>query len=209
MQDFKTEQENFWAGDFGNRYIERNQGEALLANKLALWSGIIKKFSLRGVKTCLEFGTNIGLNLQALGLLLPHLNMSGVEINQKAAQICSKLPRVKIYNESALTFETDEKYDFTFTCGVLIHIAPDKLPIMYEKLYRFSNKYIVISEYYNPTPVEVNYRGHKERLFKRDFAGEIMDMFPNVRLIDYGFGYHRDNNFDLGDSTWFIMEKVR
>jgi hypothetical protein len=26
---FKTEQEKFWAGEFGNEYINRNQGEQL------------------------------------------------------------------------------------------------------------------------------------------------------------------------------------
>jgi len=31
---FKTEQEAFWAGEFGNAYIDRNQGDALLASNL-------------------------------------------------------------------------------------------------------------------------------------------------------------------------------
>ena len=28
---FKTDQEAFWAGEFGTEYIQRNQGDALLA----------------------------------------------------------------------------------------------------------------------------------------------------------------------------------
>lgn len=35
---FKTEQEAFWAGEFGNAYIHRNQGDALLASNLNLFS---------------------------------------------------------------------------------------------------------------------------------------------------------------------------
>ena len=31
---FKTEQESFWAGDFGTEYISRNQGDTLLASNL-------------------------------------------------------------------------------------------------------------------------------------------------------------------------------
>jgi len=31
---YKTEQEAFWAGEFGNDYIDRNQGDALLASNL-------------------------------------------------------------------------------------------------------------------------------------------------------------------------------
>ena len=145
--------------------------------------------------------------MQALGILLPELTMSGVEINKKAADICAKLPRVTVYNESILDFETEETFDLTFTCGVLIHINPESLPIVYDKLYRYSKRYIVINEYYNPTPMEVNYRGNADRLFKRDFAGEIMDCYPDLMLAGYGFGYHRDNNYDLGDCTWFVLEK--
>jgi spore coat polysaccharide biosynthesis protein SpsF len=64
-----------------------------------------------------------------------------------------------------------------------------------------------VCEYYNPTPVEVTYRGHEQALFKRDFAGEMLDAFPELTLVDYGFTYHRDPKFPLDDSTWFLMEK--
>lgn len=91
---------------------------------------------------------------------------------------------------------------------VLIHINPDMLTSVYEKLYECSNKYILIAEYYNPTPVNVSYRGHEERLFKRDFAGEMLDKYKDLKLTDYGFLYHRDNNFPLDDITWFLLEKT-
>ena len=81
---------------------------------------------------------------------------------------------------------------------VLIHINPDALPEVYERLYKSSKQYICVAEYYNPTPVVVEYRGHTERLFKRDFAGELMDQFPDLKLVDYGFVYHRDNAFRSG-----------
>ena len=103
--------------------------------------------------------------------------------------------------------DTDKKFDLTFTSGVLIHINPDELQTVYKKLYDYSQRYVMVSEYYNPTPVEVNYRGNKGRLFKRDFAGEMMDMFPDLHLVDYGFIYHRDWRFPEDDSTWFLMEK--
>ena len=34
MRNFKTEQEKFWAEEFGNDYIKRNQGKHLLASNL-------------------------------------------------------------------------------------------------------------------------------------------------------------------------------
>lgn len=64
-----------------------------------------------------------------------------------------------------------------------------------------------IVEYYNPIPVEVTYRRHRRKLFKRDFAGEMLDAFPNLRLVDYGFVYHRDANFAQDDVNWFLLEK--
>ena len=66
---------------------------------------------------------------------------------------------------------------------------------VYQKLYDASSRYILIAEYYNPAPVAINYRGYEDRLFKRDFAGEFMDKFSDVILVDYGFAYRRDNSF--------------
>lgn len=63
-----------------------------------------------------------------------------------------------------------------------------------------------MSEYYNPSPVEIRYRNHEGKLFKRDFAGEMLDRHPDLRLVDYGFIYHRDS-FPIDDTTWFLMEK--
>ena len=71
-----------------------------------------------------------------------------------------------------------------------------------------SNRYICIAEYYNPTPVEINYRGHQGKLFKRDFAGEILDKFHDLQLLYYGFIYHRDHQFPQDDVNWFLLEKV-
>ena len=156
----------------------------------------------------MEFGANIGLNLETLGIIFPELQMTAIEINEKAAKECSKLDRVTVYNESILNFNSDEKFDLTFTSGVLIHINPAELIDVYEKLYNYSNRYIVISEYYNPTPVEVNYRGNTGKLFKRDFAGEMMDRFSDLKLVDYGFVYHRDTQFIADDATWFLLEKM-
>jgi spore coat polysaccharide biosynthesis protein SpsF len=46
-------------------------------------------------------------------------------------------------------------------------------------------------------------------LFKRDFAGELLDRFSDLRLIDYGFVYRRDTHFPLDDISWFLFEKTQ
>jgi len=74
-------------------------------------------------------------------------------------------------------------------------------------MYRSSRRLILVAEYYNPTPVAVPYRGHTDRLFKRDFAGELLDRHPDLNLIDYGFAYRRDPVMPMDDATWFLLGK--
>lgn len=206
MSIYKTEQEKFWANDFGDEYIKRNQGDWLVASNMALFSSILKL--TRGVNSLVEFGANIGMNIKALEVLLPASKIDVVEINQKASQELEKFKRIrKVFNQSILEFNTRKQYDFVFTKGVLIHIDPNSLDLVYEKMYQASKKYICLMEYYNPTPVELSYRGHSGKMYKRDFAGEIMKKYPDLELVGYGFVYKNDPVFLQGDLTWFLMEK--
>lgn len=205
MSSFKTEQEEFWAGDFGDEYIGRNRGKNIVIANIALFSKILSRTV--SINSILEYGANIGLNLKAIRELIPVAQISAIEINKKAVEELNKLKYVNVFHESVLDYEPDILYDFVFIKGVLIHIKPDFLPLIYERLYTSSKRYICLMEYYNPTPVEVTYRGHSEKLYKRDFAGEIMDKYPDLQLIDYRFVYKRDNVFPLGDFTWFLLEK--
>jgi pseudaminic acid biosynthesis-associated methylase len=204
--NYKTEQEEFWAGEFGTEYIERNKGDALLASNLDFFSKAIKQ--TRDIKSCIEFGANIGMNLKALKLLHPSIVAHAIEINADAAkQLSSVISPANIYNTSILDFAHKEKFDLTLIKGVLIHINPEVLPQVYDKLFETCGRYLMIAEYYNPVPVSIPYRGYNDRLFKRDFAGEVMERYPQLKLVDYGFAYRRDPNFPQDDITWFLMEK--
>ncbi|MCI6231459.1 MAG: pseudaminic acid biosynthesis-associated methylase [Selenomonas sp.] len=180
----------------------------MLASKTGMFAKILSHVRGGGdIRTCLEYGSNIGLNLIALRQLIPDIEVSAIEINAKAAERCSKIPGVHVHNESIYEFDSDEQFDLTLVSGVLIHQNPEKLPEAYDQLYTHSRRYVLIIEYYNPTPVTVTYRGNEDRLFKRDFAGEFMDRHPDVKLLGYGFQYHRDPVFPVDDATWFLMEK--
>lgn len=207
--NYKTEQEKFWGGVFGDDYIDRNNSKECIASNVALFSEILKRTN--NVESVIEFGSNIGQNLKAIKILLPEIKCAAIEINHKAVKILQEDPffteKVDIFEESILEHNVKEKYDFVLIKGVLIHINPDKLESVYQKLYYSSNRYICIAEYYNPTPVMVNYRGNEDRLFKRDFAGEFLDKYPDYTLVDYGFQYYRDKNFLQDDTTWFLLEK--
>lgn len=205
MEKYKTEQEDFWASNFGDDYIERNQGQAMVARNTALFSKILWKTV--GVNSIIEFGANVGLNLLAIRNLLPEASLSAIEINTKAVEQLEKIGNIEIHPCSILDFQPVRQYDLAIIKTVLIHVNPDFLSEVYQTIYEASGRYICLAEYYNPSPVEVNYRGHAGRLFKRDFAGEMLDKFTDLQLLDYGFVYHRDANFRQDDLNWFLMEK--
>jgi pseudaminic acid biosynthesis-associated methylase len=206
MNNFKTPQENFWAGNFGSEYISRNEGDQLLASNLNFFSKALKQAVK--IQSCHEFGANIGMNLRALRLLYPDANLSAVEINPEAVKILAEFVGEKnIYEGSIFDYPIANQFDLSLIKGVLIHINPEMLSVVYQKLYQASKKYILICEYYNPSPVAINYRGHSDRLFKRDFAGELMDKYSDLVLVDYGFSYRRDPAFPQDDITWFLIEK--
>lgn len=197
-----TEQEKFWKGEFGDSYTLRNQGDSIVQSNKAMFSKIFKQ----PVDSLIEMGANIGLNLQALQLLFPDINLAAVEINPIAADKLRE-QGFEVCQTSILDFEHTKLYEVALSKGVLIHINPKLLPKVYEKLYHASSRYICLAEYYSPHPVEINYRGHESRLFKRDFAGEMLDQFEDLTLVDYGFVYHRDGVNPQDDLTWFLMEK--
>lgn len=204
MADFKTEQESFWAGRFGDEYSERNNDENLVNGNIGLFSDIFR--NTKDISSLIEFGANIGLNLVAIRNIMPRVDMSAVEINAHAADSLRKLGNIEVYNDSILNFKPDRQRDLVLVKGVLIHMNPSVLRDVFAVLYNSSRKYICLVEYYNPTPVEVSYRGNLDKLFKRDFAGDFMDMYPSVHLLDYGFKYHRDDGF-YDDLNWFLLQK--
>lgn len=202
---YKTEQEAFWSGEFGNGYLSRNDSEQLIVSRMVHFAKFLE--SAPRVKSIMELGCNIGLNLQALNRINKDFELSAYEINPIAASKAKELNIADITCDTIINnIKSDKTFDLAFTSGVLIHIDPAHLENVYQNLYNLSSRYILINEYYNPTPVMVEYRGAKDRLFKRDFAGELIDKF-NLRLIDYGFLYRRDNYFPRDDSNWFLLEK--
>lgn len=202
----RNQQEEFWAGTFGTEYISRNNSAELLASNLHFFSKALR--GIAPIKSCIEFGANVGMNLLALQNLFPKLDLSAIEINSVAAgELKKMIGEEKVMNCSISEAQFDSNYDLTLIKGVLIHINPDQLTEIYNQLYKASSRYILIAEYYNPSPVTISYRGHSERLFKRDFAGEFLDNFKDTRLIDYGFAYKRDPLFPQDDITWFLIEK--
>lgn len=202
---FKTPQEVFWAGEFGDSYISRNESENLLASNVMLFAKIFS--SLDNVPSSfLELGANIGMNVKAIQKLAPGANITGIEINKQACDVLATTG-CEVVEDSIVNANISKVYDFVFTKGVLIHLSPDQLQDTYRKMYQWSRRFILIAEYYNPTPMTIPYRGINDRLYKRDFAGEFLDAFPDIILRECGFAYH-GGAYPQDDITWFLLEKV-
>jgi len=207
MQTYKTEQEVFLAGEFGTEYIKRNQDNDLLSSNLHFFSKALQgagKFD-----SVIEFGANIGMNIRALKLLYPNCLLKGIEINDTAAGELEKhIGEKNVIHSSILDLNTGNlSADISLIKGVLIHINPEFLQTVYQKLYEVAKEYILIAEYYNPVPVEIPYRGHSNKLFKRDFAGDFIMKYPGCKITDYGFAYRNDPQAPQDDITWFLIRK--
>lgn len=205
MGAYSTEQEEFWRGEFGDAYTGRNIGELLLASNVNFFTRILQR--TRGVTSVLELGANLGMNLRALRTLLPSARLSAVEINAKACEELRGLGYIDVTEGSILDYRAPQPFDLVLIKGVLIHINPERLDDTYRVIDQASSRYVVIGEYYNPTPTSIPYRGHTDRLFKRDFAGEMLDRHPRYSVVDYGFAWRRDPVFPQDDITWFLLEK--
>ena len=199
----KTQQELFWEKEFGNKYIDRNLkysdlmfsiGKHLLTNNVL-------------IDSALELGANVGLNLDAIKKFYPNIKTYGVEINKNACAIGKK--KHIYYNKSVYDFDNKKKYDLVFCSGVLIHQDPKYLNSFYNKLHTLSKKYIYIAEYFNATPVMITYRGHSDKLYKRDFAKELWKKYPRLELVNYGFNWKEDPTLfkAVDSSNWFLFRK--
>jgi hypothetical protein len=98
---FSTEQEKFWANEFGDDYISRNISEQLLASNVSYFAKALAR--TQKISSLIELGANVGMNIGALKTLLPNSKMTAVEINQQAAtELSNRHPDVDVRNESIL-----------------------------------------------------------------------------------------------------------
>lgn len=200
-----NEQQNFWANEYSEEYIRKNKSFNQDLGKHC-WGEMLKKTD--GIESILECGCNIGRNLDFLQAILPSAKKSIIEISKPAYQFVTKRHELaEAYNGSIINSNLKGHFDLVFTIGVLIHIHPNDLLDNMKKILNYSEKYILIGEYFNRTPTMIEYQGQQNKLFKRDFGRMIMEHF-DVSLKDYGFLWGKlydDAGFD--DITWWLFEK--
>ena len=202
-----NQQEQFWAKTYASDYIKKNNSFDLKKG-IEAWN----KMSLQipNIKNILECGCNIGKNLNCLNRVYPQAKKSIIEISKPAYDHVLKTYNVKnAYNGSIISSNFSlNSFDLVFTMGVLIHISPKNLITNMKKIFDYSNKYILIGEYFNRQPTTIIYQGLSNKLFKCDFGKIFINNF-NVKLIDYGFLWgHLYDNAGFDDITWWLFEKI-
>jgi pseudaminic acid biosynthesis-associated methylase len=192
----------YWAGKDGDEYHQRQTvtdqaNVRYFANALGNYDPA----------SAIELGCGDGRNMKALLQLHPMMRFTGVDVNEGAVTQAAEYGRALCHSiDHHMLRVAIPPHDLVYTKGVLIHIPTGMLPHVYDNLYHLSNDLILIGEYYAPQRTEILYRGQTGKLWKADFAGELMDRYPDLKLIDYGFHYHRDF-YPQDDINWFLMSK--
>jgi len=201
-----NDQQLFWSEGYAVDYIRKNK-EFDYALGVECWRKMLT--ADLNIRSILELGCNIGRNIGFLNEVLPDATKSIVEISKPAFDFVSSNYRLAhAFNGPIESASFPEKFDLVFTSGVLIHIHPDNLLRVMEKMYDCSSKYILMGEYFNRTPVMIEYQAQRDRLFKRDFGKFFIENF-RVELLGYGFLWgHIYDAAGFDDITWWLFRKV-
>jgi len=98
----------------------------------------------------------------------------------------------------------DKNFDLVFTSALLIHIAPQDLLTSMGEVHRCTKTWIWGLEYYAPEMTEVPYRGHRNLLWKTDYARMYLEKFPDLELVrEERLQYLADSNVD----TMFLLRR--
>jgi len=210
-----NEQMGKWVGQFGKEYTDRNalsleEMEALYRKNYGQTRADLNERFLKGIDRSiriLEVGSNIGnqlLCLQRMGFS----NLYGVELQSYAVELSkSRTKRINIIEGSAFDIPYKDGYfDLVFTSGVLIHISLADIALVMREIHRCTREYIWGFEYYADQYTEIPYRGHRNLLWKANFAKLYLDQFEDLELVkEKRLKYLEDDNID----AMFLLRKRR
>lgn len=199
-------QEKFWAQEYAADYARKND-DFDIAKGVEGWRKMLDR--AKNVESVLECGSNVGRNIGFIGEALPAAKRSLIELSPDAYRVVtSRYDIDQSFNGPILESDLPKgAFDLVFTIGVLIHIHPDLLVANMRKMFEYSRKYVLIGEYFNRTPVMIEYHGQQDRLFKSDFGKTFVENFP-VEVVDYGFLWgHEYDGAGFDDVTWWLFEK--
>lgn len=211
-----TPQIEFWSGDFGREYTDRNTYSPESWDQFYLRNYGVTKLQMNADALgdlpkdarILEVGCNIGLQLlgfQRMGFT----NLYGVELQQYAVEKAKSMTSgIQIIQGSGfdLPFK-DGFFDLVCTNGVLIHIAPDDHAAFMGEIVRCSKRLVMGYEYHAEELTQIPYRGHTGFLWKTDFAKRYMSLFPELKTVyERIYPYIHEQESGNRDAV-FVLEK--
>jgi pseudaminic acid biosynthesis-associated methylase len=203
-----------WSGAFGDAYQVRNASNwKSIKNRTRLFENVFEAMEKNQPgqypSSILEVGAGVGDNLRAIDTIYERgripVKLFAIEPHE-AARDCVRDVAEVMPGEIADLPYNDASVDLVFTSGVLIHTQPDELHRAMQEVHRVAKRWVLCIEYFNPTPDEVEYRGQKGMLFRRDWGSEWLDRFPDLKSIGYGFMWKRVTGLD--NVTWWLFEKT-
>jgi spore coat polysaccharide biosynthesis protein SpsF len=198
-----------WRGDFGDSYIERNQvTPEVVQSRRNSFAHILAHCSGDEIKSMLEVGANVGINLRSLSDIAD-AKLFAVEPNAQARERLiadGVVPGEHAINGIAENLPVPDRFvDLVFTTGVLIHVGEQGIRTAIRELHRTSRRYVLMMEYFAPRSEMIPYRGQNDLLFRRDFGSLLLDEFSDVQPVAQGFLWRRTTAFD--DLTWWLFRK--
>ncbi|MEE9250900.1 MAG: pseudaminic acid biosynthesis-associated methylase [Alphaproteobacteria bacterium] len=198
-----------WRGEFGHRYQERNAPTpGNLASLTKMWARMLRATTGAPPRSILEVGANIGLNLRVLPRLTQAM-LYAVEPNAKARKRLvadAVIPPENVFDGWAAKLPLpDCAVDLVFTCGVLIHIAPEDLAASCREIDRVAARYVLCIEYFADRERMIEYHGQSNQLFLRDYGQFWLDTCAHLSLVDYGFFWKGAGCID--NLTWWLFVK--
>jgi pseudaminic acid biosynthesis-associated methylase len=204
-----------WKEKFGFDYTNRCLPSAEdIHNRTFLFKRVLHNIEhLHGPMSVFEVGCNVGQNLMAIKSAMRILdpdqvvNVGACEPNEYARSIAKSQCDVFADEAKDLDPAVHGMYDIVLCAGVLIHVPPDEISEVVDKVTALSRRYIILVEYFAPKERMVKYRGHDNMMWLRDYGSLFLDANPDLKLVDYGFAWKRDTGMD--NVTWWVLEKCK
>ncbi len=212
----KTEQTNFWEGEFGKEYTDRNTFNHDGLNSYYTTNYGVSKDKLneeflggldKNTKI-LEVGCNIGMQLNALQKM-GFTNLHGIELQAYAVEKANQMTKgINIIQGSGFDIPyEDGSFELVYTHGVLIHINPNDLPKIMGEMNRVSSKYIWGFEYFNEETKQIPYRGHDGFMWKADYCDMFQKINPALKVVNKNlYPYVTESNKGNKDCMYLLSK---
>jgi hypothetical protein len=113
------------------------------ASKRSVWfCQQLKKYDFKSI---FEVGYFSGRNLKYIREEFVDVEIGGLEISPKAVKFARNklsMPHLKLMNLHDMD-QIEERFDIVFTSGVLIHIPPEDVKSVVQKMMGMGNKYVM------------------------------------------------------------------